>query len=210
VLTNKELGMTRETVDLESIELPERVERRRVPPDQSPYLPHAFSSPEEVPAISDFGGPHVARFTTSTHDQAAYLTTDPETIQQMVDHYRAKIEAVADDVTLAKADLEAGSEVLLVSYGIVSRSVAVAVRELRARGGKVSSLVLQTLWPVPEKLIRSAMAGVRRVVVPEMNLGQYVLEIERLAPSETQVVRVGKMNTRLLSPAEILERGELL
>jgi 2-oxoglutarate ferredoxin oxidoreductase subunit alpha len=210
VLTNKELGMTRETVDLESIELPEPLERKRVPAAQTPYLPHAFSSPGEVPAISDFGGPHVARFTTSTHDQAAYLTTDPETIQQMVDHYRAKIEAAADDVTLARADLEAGAEVLLVSYGVVSRSVAVAVRELRARGRKVSSLVLQTLWPVPEKLIRSAMAGVRKVVVPEMNLGQYVLEIERLAPSEVKVLSIGKMNTRLLSPEEILERGELL
>ena len=85
-----------------------------------------------------------------------------------------------------------------------------AIRQARARGRKVSSLVLQTLWPVPEKRIRSAMAGARKVVVPEMNLGQYVLEIERLAPPDVEVVGVGKMNTRLLSPGEILERGGLL
>jgi len=210
LLTNKELGMTRETVDLDSIELPPPVERRRVPPDRTPYLPHAFESPEEVPAISDFGGDQVARFTTSTHDQAGYLTTDPQIIQDMVDHYRAKIEAAIDDITLAKADLEAGSEVLVVSYGVVSRSVAVAIREARDRGRKVSSLVLQTLWPVPEKLIRSTLGGARKVIVPEMNLGQYVLEIERLAPPDVEVVGVGKMNTRLLSPGEILERGGLL
>jgi 2-oxoglutarate ferredoxin oxidoreductase subunit alpha len=50
---------------------------------------------------------------------------------------------------------------------------------------------------------------VSRVVVPEMNMGQYVQEIERLAPRGVDVIGVGKMNTTLLSPGEILERGGL-
>jgi 2-oxoglutarate ferredoxin oxidoreductase subunit alpha len=63
---------------------------------------------------------------------------------------------------------------------------------------------------VPEKRIASAMAGVRRVVVPEMNMGQYLLEIERLAPSGAEVVGVSKMDTTLVSPGESPERGGLL
>jgi 2-oxoglutarate ferredoxin oxidoreductase subunit alpha len=70
--------------------------------------------------------------------------------------------------------------------------------------------VLQTLWPVPEKAIRSAMTGVRKVIVPEMNMGQYRIEIERLAPDEVEVVGVDKMNTSLVSPAEIERIGGLL
>jgi 2-oxoglutarate ferredoxin oxidoreductase subunit alpha len=85
----------------------------------------------------------------------------------------------------------------------------VAVRRARENGKKVSSLVLQTLYPVPEKEIRSAAEAVRRVVVPEMNMGQYVLEVERLVPPGVEVVSVGKMNTTLLSPDEILTRGGL-
>ena len=84
-----------------------------------------------------------------------------------------------------------------------------AVRIAREQGRKVSSLVLQTLFPVPERILRSAMEGARKVVAPEMNMGQYILELERLAPAGVEVVGVNKMNTTLLSPREILERGGL-
>ncbi|MBW2456885.1 MAG: pyruvate flavodoxin/ferredoxin oxidoreductase, partial [Deltaproteobacteria bacterium] len=115
-----------------------------------------------------------------------------------------------EDLTLVKPDLEPGAEILVVSYGIISRSVAVAVRNARAAGRKVSSLVLQTLWPVPEGAILAALEGVKKVVVPEMNMGQYVIELERLAPPGVEVVGVGKMDTTLLSPSEIVARGGLL
>jgi 2-oxoglutarate ferredoxin oxidoreductase subunit alpha len=210
LLSSKEVGMTKESVDLDAIAVPPLVERKRVPAGASEYRPHFFERPEEVPPISDFGGPHLARYTTSTHDKRGYLTTKPEVIQEMIDHYRAKIESATDEITLVKEDLEEGAEILVVSYGVVSRSAAAAVREARSRGRRVSSLVLQTLWPVPQKRIASAMAGVRRIVVPEMNMGQYLIEIERLAPSEAEVVGVSKMDTTLVSPAEILERGGLL
>jgi 2-oxoglutarate ferredoxin oxidoreductase subunit alpha len=210
LMGNKEIGVTKETVDLDAIELPPRIDRRRVPAGEDSYIPQFFESPEEVPAFSEFGGRHVARFTTSTHDQGAYLSTDPGTIQAMIDHYHAKIERAADELTLVKEDPQPGAEVLVVSYGVISRSAAVAVGRARERGRRVSSLILQTLFPVPEQALRRAMAGVRKVIVPEMNMGQYVLEVERLAPRDTEVVAVGKMDTTLLSPREILERGGLL
>lgn len=210
LLTNKEIGMTKESVDLDAVPLPPPFERERVPSGQSKYLPHFFDKPEEVPAISDFGGEYVARYTTSTHDKSGYLTTKPEVIQEMIDHYAAKIEKATPDISLVKEDLQEGAETLVVSYGVVSRSAAVAIGEARSRGRKVSSLVLQTLWPVPERAITSAMAGTSKIVVPEMNTGQYLVEIERLATPDVDVVGVGKMDTTLLSPGEILERGGLL
>jgi 2-oxoglutarate ferredoxin oxidoreductase subunit alpha len=210
LLTNKEIGVTKETVDLEAVELPARVDRKRLPPEEGRYRPHHFERPEDVPAFSEFGGPHVARFTTSTHDKAAYLTVDPDTIQEMIDHFHAKIDGAADEIGLWKEDLLPGADTLVVSYGVISRSASVAVRQARENGRRVSSLVVQTLFPAPEKVIRRAMNGVRKVVVPEMNMGQYVLEVQRLAPDGVEVVSVGKMDTTLLSPQEILERGGLL
>ncbi len=203
VLTSKEIGVTRESVDLDEIELPPLVSRRRAEPTR-PYAPHRFEQPADVPPISDFGGDHIARFTTSTHDQTGYLTTKPAVIQQMIDHYAAKIDAAAAEIALVKEDAQTGAETLIVSYGIISRSAAVAVKEARARGIKVSSLVLQTLWPSPERAIKSALAGVKKVIVPEMNMGQYLLEIERLAAPDVEVVGVNKMDTTLISPTEIL------
>ena len=209
LLTSKEVAVTRESTDLDAVVLPPRVDRKRIPAGQDVYRPHQFESVEQVPALADFGGDYLARYTTSTHDQAAYLTTRPEVIQQMIDHYMAKILCAVDELSLYKLDLQDGADTLVISYGIISRSAAVAIRQARARGKKVSGLVLQTLWPVAEKVIRSAMVGVRKVIVPEMNMGQYVREIARLAPREVEVVSVGKMDTTLLSPDEIARRGGL-
>jgi 2-oxoglutarate ferredoxin oxidoreductase subunit alpha len=197
VLTNKEIGVTRESVDLDAIELPPLVGRRRVGPDE-PYSPHRFEQPAEVPPLSDFGGDHIARFTTSTHDKAGYLTTKPTVVQEMIDHYTAKIDAAADDMALFKEDFQDGAEILIVSYGIISRSATVAVKVARSRGMKISSLVLQTLWPTPRRAITSALNGMKKV-----------LEIERLARPGVEVVGVNRMDTTLISPEEILQTGGL-
>lgn len=209
LLANKEIGVTRESVDLDAIELPPIVERKKAGPD-GPYLPHDFRSLEDVPGMSDFGGEHVARYTTSTHGRDAYLTTNPTAIQEMIDHFHAKIDKAADKIAMVKEDIQDGADTLVISYGVTSRSVAVAVAGARSEGAKVSSLVLQTLWPVPETAIRSAMSGVKKIVVPEMNMGQYILEIERLAPDNVEVIGVNKMDTTLVSPREILDKGKLL
>jgi len=208
IMASKETGVTRESVDLDAVELPPRVERKAAPPDQK-YQPHYFEHLAETPAMSAFSGEHIARFTTSTHDKTGYLTTNPAVIQEMLDHYAAKINDAADDIALYKQDFQDGADTLIISYGIISRSVAVAVKNARARGQKVSSLVLQTLWPTPEKTIRAAMNGVGKVIVPEMNMGQYRLEIERLAPPGVEVIGVDKMNTSLISPSEIETIGGL-
>ena len=206
LMSSKEVRMTRESVDLDSIVLPPAV-NRAPPVNGIGYRPHAFDAPEEVPAFSPFGGEHVTQYTTSTHDQTGYLTADPDVIGGMIDHYVAKIEAAADDLALYDYDPQAGAETLVVSYGVISRSAKVAVGEARTKGAKVSSLRLRTLYPVPESAIRAALRGVSKVIVPEMNMGQYRLEIERLAPDGVQVVGVNKMDTTLISPAAILEEG---
>jgi 2-oxoglutarate ferredoxin oxidoreductase subunit alpha len=212
VLSSKEIGLTRETVDLEAIELPPLEARKRPEPGakgEPIYLPHGFGTAAEVPALADFGGQVIARATTSTHDQAAYLTADPAVIQEMIDHYTAKIEAAADEIAEVEADLPKGAEILVVSYGVTARAARLAVRDARARGVKAGQLTLRTLYPVPERALKAAMAGVRKVVVPEMNMGQYVREVERLAPAGVEVLGVNRMDTTLISPAEIAAEGGL-
>ena len=208
LLTNKEVCVTRESVDLERVELPQLVDRTRVAIGR-PCLPYRFKELHEAPEFADIGGDQITRFTTSSHDEAGYLTSSPEVIQRMIDHYAAKIESAEEDIALVKQDIEADAETLMISYGITSRSVAVAVKKMREQGYKVSSLTLQSLYPVPRTALSKALAGIKRVVVPEMNMGQYIQEIQRLIPTGVEVVGVNKMDTTLLSPDEIIERGVL-
>ena len=209
IMGNKEIGVTKESVDLETIELPPLIKRKKADP-KGVYRQHDFDKITDVPPVAEFNGKKPARFTTSTHDKGAYLTTNPAVIQEMIDHFAAKIDAAADDMALYKTDYQKGAKTLVISYGIISRSAAVAVKEARRRGVKISSLVLKTLWPVPKKVIKEAMEGIEKVIVPEMNMGQYLLEIERFAPDSVEVVGVNKMDTTLISPGEILQKGGVL
>ena len=208
LLTNKEVCVTRESVDLERVELPQLVDRTRVAIGR-PCLPYRFKELHEAPEFAAIGGDQITRFTTSSHDEAGYLTTSPEVIQRMIDHYAAKIESAEEDIALVKQDIEADAETLMISYGITSRSVAVAVKKMREQGYKVSSLTVQSLYPVPTTTLSKALVGIKRVIVPEMNMGQYIQEIQRLIPAGVKVVGVNKMDTTLISPDEIIERGIL-
>ena len=62
----------------------------------------------------------------------------------------------------------------------------------------------QIVAAVPETALATALDGVRRVVVAELNLGQYRREVERLA-GDREVVGVHRVDGELISPDELLE-----
>ena len=208
LLTSKEVGVTRESVDLNAIVLPPLNERKKAEV-VAQYSPHHFHKPSDVPPISDFGGKYIARFTTSTHDKNANMTANPAIIQEMIDHLKGKIDSAAENLAMYKEDFQKDAETLIISYGITSRSVNQAVKMAREKGIRISSLILQTLFPVPEKSIKSALVNIKKVIVPEMNMGQYLFEIERLACGRAEVIGVNKMDTTLVSPKMILEKGRI-
>jgi len=202
--TDKEIVLTMTTVDVaDYVQVP--VQGRPMALADAPFVPYGFDRPEDVPAFSPFGGPHLLRFTTSTHDERGFLTKDPQKVGRLNEHLAAKVEAHRQELEMVVADLEPGAETLLISYGITARSVDEAVREARSRGIRISALKVHSLWPVPERALTAAMASHGRVVVAELNHGQYRQEIERLAAGRHRVVGVHRVDGELLSPDEILE-----
>lgn len=78
---------------------------------------------------------------------------------------------------------EAGTDWLVISYGCTSHAAQEAVDAAREKGLGVDHLMLQTLSPLPERVIAAAAMGKKFVVVPERNMGQLHPEIQRLCPS---------------------------
>ena len=178
IATDKETGLTKTTVNIDDYEdIP--VRERQIANPKVDFVPGRISNPSEIPAMSPFGGPHLLRFTTSSHDENGYLTKDPEKIRKLNEHFTAKIEDHVDEITLIKSDLQPEADIVIISYGIVSLSVEETISEIREKGGKVSALTIYSLWPVPEKAILSAIKTAKKILVPELNQGQYCREIER-------------------------------
>jgi 2-oxoglutarate ferredoxin oxidoreductase subunit alpha len=202
--TDKETVLSRATVDVADWEAVPVRDRSVAAPDQ-PFVPYPKDAPLGVPTMSPVGGSHILRFTTSSHDERGYLSKSAAEVDSLNRRLTTKIEDHMDEIGLVEADLEVGAETLVLSYGITSRAVKEAVQRRRRAGVLISSLTVQSLWPVPEGAIQAALEGVRRVVVPELNLGQYRLEVERLVRDEVEVRGVNRVDGELITPDQILE-----
>ncbi len=207
--TDKETALTMMTVEADDFEH-FKVRERRNASKNGRFIPYGVNSYDEVPNFSPYGGDHIMRFTTSTHDQNGQLTKNPETVRKLNERLADKVEAHLDEISLVKPDIQAEATTLIVSYGVTSRAVEEAVKHARAKGSRVSSLTIYSLWPVPEHEIRESMQGIRKVIVPELNLGQFRLEVERLAQGGTEVVGINRVDGELISPDEILSQGGIL
>ena len=159
--------------------------------------------------MSPFGGPHLVRISTSSHDEYGYLTKNNEDMDRINLHLKAKIAAHREEIAEVKADHQEGADTLIISYGITAQSVLEAIRLLRHEGSKISSLVILSLWPVPEPQILQAIRNMKRIIVAELNQGQYRREIERLASDSQEVIGVNRLDGRIFSPGEILASGGL-
>jgi 2-oxoglutarate ferredoxin oxidoreductase subunit alpha len=71
-------------------------------------------------------------------------------------------------------------ELLLIAYGSAGRICFSAMRELRKMEIKAGLFRPQTLWPFPEKHLRTLSERVQRVMVVEMSAGQMVEDVERI------------------------------
>lgn len=201
IASNKEVGMTKESFDLESASVPPIVERKMYQGDS--YLPFA-AQPEEAPPFLPIGGTTLVRQTSSTHGPDGYITNDPEIIAGSQERLRRKILSAVRRITLFEEDIQADTETLIISYGVTARAVGDAAKILEGTGRPVSTLTLKSLWPVPEELLQEKAASFQRIVVIEMNLGQYVHEIRRVL-GDKRVEFFGQMNGVLITPSQIVE-----
>jgi 2-oxoglutarate ferredoxin oxidoreductase subunit alpha len=168
IASNKEIGLTRQSIDLDAVNLPPIIHRKLF--TGKTYLPF-WAEPGKSPPFLPIGGQTLVRITSSTHGADGFITTDPAVIAQKQERLRGKIESACERITLFDEDIKEGSEILIISYGVTASAVGDAARILASRDVAISTLTLKTLWPVPEKLLLEKARSFRRIIVFEMNLG---------------------------------------
>jgi 2-oxoglutarate ferredoxin oxidoreductase subunit alpha len=207
LLTDKELNLTMNTVDLDQyqdVPVQERRTYRAEDGREGVFAPYRYHPPDAVPPMAHFGEDVIVRFTGSTHDERAFITKHPPTVDALNRHLAAKIEEHLDEIEMVQADLEPGARTLLISYGMTARAMREGVQMARGQGKRVSALTIQSLWPVPETAIQSSLEGVERIVVAELNLDQYRREIERIS-QDREILGLNRVDGELISPEQFLE-----
>jgi 2-oxoglutarate ferredoxin oxidoreductase subunit alpha len=206
LLMDEVIGHMRERFELPDPRSVARVERMGtdVPPEW--YKPYGDSI-SDVPPMANFGTGYRYHITGLFHDPMGYPTQRLDEIDPWIDRVHRKIERNLDEIVMVEEEGIEGANTVVVAYGATARSARHAVKLARLRRHKVGMVTLLTLWPFAEETIARLARTARRLIVPEMNLGQLALEVERIAGRQ-KVVRVNRANGEMVSPQMILEAIE--
>jgi len=158
-----------------------------------------------VPPMVRAGDGYKIHVTGLTHDERGYPAMTVAAQERLVRRLNDKIRVNTDVIAAYVEDQVEGADVVVVTYGITSRTAIPAIEQARREGVKVGHFRLIVVWPFPETQIRRLARNVRAIVVPELNLGQVVLEVERCIHGAVPVTLVGHTGGTVHQPAEIYE-----
>ena len=175
--------------------------RPTVPPEE--YQPYA-AGPDGVPAMADFGTGYRWHLTGLYHDVTGFPTSAPAKVDQLVRRLCGKITNHKRDITFTWDEHMDDAKVAVVACGIVARSARRAVRLAREEGIAAGLFQPKTIWPFPDEQVAEIAARVDRIIVPEMNMGQLVGEVERAARGKCEVVGHSRVDGEPITPEEIL------
>ena len=204
VMTDAEVGHMTEKVVIPPPEEVETFSRRKptVPPNE--YLPYEADD-DLVPPMANAGEGYRFHTTGLTHDERGYPAMDAEAQEKLITRLVEKIRRNKDDIIQLEENGLEDAEVVVCSYGISARTALWPVELARREGIRVGTLRLITVWPFPEERIRELAGRVKAFVVPELNYGQIVLEVERCACGQAETILVPHAGGGIHDPERVLE-----
>jgi 2-oxoglutarate ferredoxin oxidoreductase subunit alpha len=198
ILADEAVGHLRESI---SINAKVEVWDRKKAKGGSPF---GTEEEEGVPPMPAFGEGERLLVTGSTHDELGFRKTDdPEAHAKLVGRINKKILDHRKTVVETEDYFLEDSEMAVIAYGFTARTSLYVVKRLRKEGIRIGLLRLKTLWPFPEEAVVGLGKKVKKVVVPEMNLGQVAGELKKYCSCE--VIPIGQINGEVIRPETIMD-----
>jgi 2-oxoglutarate/2-oxoacid ferredoxin oxidoreductase subunit alpha len=204
VMMDECVGHMTEKVVIPPADQIEIVPRRLTSKPRAGFKPFEGNG-NSVPDFARAGDGYRFHATGLTHDERGYPAMTVAAHEKSVSRLLGKITRNAEAIVRFEEDMTSGADVVVVSYGITARVARMAVELARAEGVKAGSFRLIVAWPFPVTRIRQLAAHARAFVVPEINRGQMVLEVERCARGQADVISVPHLGGSVHDPAVIAE-----
>jgi 2-oxoglutarate/2-oxoacid ferredoxin oxidoreductase subunit alpha len=106
-------------------------------------------------------------------DATGNISYEPDNHSLMTRLRAERVAKIADDIPLLEVDHDEGADVLVIGWGSSYGSIKAAARRVRLGGRPLAVAHLHHLNPLPQN-IREVVTSYRKVIVPEMNMGQLV------------------------------------
>ena len=206
VLSDALLGHMREAVTL-----PEpgslRIAERGTPDCAPEEYDTVMSDLDNILPRPPLGSPFRVHVTGLVYNRrsGAPETGDPAVAGDLGRYLREKIYHHRDAIARVENYEMEDAEVAIFAYGSVARSAKAVVKWARANGAPVGLVRPITLWPFPTLAVDRMAEQARTVIVPEMNIKQMSWEVQAAVSGRCRVVDFGRVDGKLITPAQIEE-----
>ncbi len=186
----------------------EIVDREQPTVEPNDYYPFDYNY--EIPPLAKWwtedGKSYRFHISSLNHDKTGFPTVVPKYVQWEEKRLRSKLLNHIEEIEKFEYYRMDDAEVCIVAYGSAAESTRVAVDEARKEGIKVGMFRPITIWPLAEKQLRELGDNVKSIIVAELNLGQYILEVQRVIAGKVPIYGILQAAGVPIRPAQILEK----
>ncbi len=200
------VGHMREKIEIPNKEDIEIFNRLKPEKDSSEYKAYEIKENEFVPRMAAFGDGFKFHVTGLMHDESGFPTNDSQISDKLLRRIMSKVDDNVDDIVMYEEEFMDDAELVVLAYGGTYRSARSAVKEARRLGYKVGLFKPLTLWPSPDKKIKDLNEKTGKILVAELNLGQYFSEVERIVSDKSSLYKLCKVTGEAITPNEILTK----
>ncbi len=205
VMYDEAIGHLVESVDLSASTAQIMMQRKWAEGEPEDFKPYAVTD-DCVPPMPRPGDGFRTHTTGLTHGENGFPTQDPAEAQRAVARLLDKIEVNRSKIDQYEVKNCENADVVITAYGITARAACAAQIQLQAMGIRCGVFRPLTLWPFPEDAFKNAIKSARLVLVPEMNAGQLIYELERLAPSTVSLAGLNRFDGEPITPDTMTAR----
>jgi len=161
-----------------------------------------------IPPMAAAGEGYNVFVTGLTHDNKGYPVITAEAQEILVKRLCDKILLNEEKIRDVEEYKTKDAKILVISYGITSRTAKGAVNLAREKGIKAGLLRLKTIWPFPAPLIKELSKKADAIIVAEINNGQIIKEVRETVSKDIPIVLSGKLGGAVHTPLEVLAKIE--
>lgn len=180
------------------------VPRKRFDGKPEDYFPYQCEHDEPAVLNPMYEG-YRYHFTGLHHDKNGFPTEEIETCRKLIQRLEDKVALHEDELESYEEFMMDDAEIMIIAYGSVSLAAKESIRHLRKEGIKAGLFRPITIWPSPATKIKEHTDKIKKVLVVELNIGQYHSEIQRAA-ARLDIDGLFKVNGRPISPYEIVTK----